>query len=281
MSALSRYPTLRRLLRHRGAVLGGAIILSMLLLVTFAPVFAPYDPFEADLMRALRPPGEGFLLGTDEQGRDLLSRLIHGGRLSLLAGVASVGLALVLGTAIGALSGYFGKTLDLLVMRIMDIMLAFPSILLAIAITAILGPGLTNAMIAVGVVNLPYFARLIRSSVLSIKEQEYVESARALGMSNLRIILKHVLPNAMAPLIVQSTLGLGWALLDVAGLSFLGLGAQPPDPEWGSMLSRAQVYIQVAPWVVTFPGLAIMTAVLGFNLLGDGLRDVLDPRLRR
>ncbi|MFO7173575.1 MAG: ABC transporter permease [Bacillota bacterium] len=278
---MNRQSPLRRLFRYRNALLGGAIILTLVTMVTCAPWVAPYDPLEADLTRALRPPGGEFLLGTDEQGRDLFSRLVWGGRLSLLAGVSAIGLALVLGTATGALSAYFGGWLDLLVMRVMDIMLAFPSILLAIAITAILGPGLGNAILAVAVVNIPYFARLVRASVLSIKEQEYVLAAEALGAGHLRILAGHVLPNALAPLIVQATLGLGWALLDIAGLSFLGLGARPPDPEWGSMLSRAQAYIQVAPWVVTFPGLAIMVAVLGFNLLGDGLRDALDPRLRR
>ncbi|MCG0238709.1 MAG: ABC transporter permease [Firmicutes bacterium] len=278
---MNRQSPLRRLFRHRNALLGGAIILTLVVMVACAPWVAPYDPLDADLTRALRPPGGEFLLGTDEQGRDLFSRLVWGGRLSLLAGVSAIGLALVLGTATGALSAYFGGWVDLLVMRVMDIMLAFPSILLAIAITAILGPGLGNAILAVAVVNIPYFARLVRASVLSIKEQEYVQAAEALGADHLRILAGHVLPNALAPLIVQATLGLGWALLDIAGLSFLGLGARPPDPEWGSMLSRAQAYIQVAPWVVTYPGLAIMVAVLGFNLLGDGLRDALDPRLRR
>lgn len=272
---------LRRLLRHRAAVLGGLIVLTIVLAALLADVIAPYDPIKGKLADMLKPPSPEHWMGTDEQGRDILSRIIHGSRISLQIGMVAVGISLTVGTTIGALSAYFGGWLDLIVMRIIDILLAFPSILLAIAITAILGPGLTNAMIAVGIVNMPVYARLIRASVLSLREQDFVQAARAAGGGHGRILGRHVLPNALAPLIVQSTLSIGTAMLDAAGLSFLGLGAQPPAPEWGAMLSGAQVYIQLAPWVVTFPGLAIMLAVLGFNLLGDGLRDVLDPRLRR
>lgn len=272
---------LRRLLTHRAAVLGGSIVLLLLLSALLADWLAPYDPIRGRLTDMLQPPSAAHWLGTDEQGRDILSRIIYGSRISLQIGLIAVGISLTLGTAIGAFSAYFGGWADLLVMRFIDIMLAFPSILLAIAITAILGPGLVNAMIAVGIVNMPIYARLVRSSVLSLKEYDFVQAARAAGGGHGRIMGRHILPNALAPLIVQSTLSIGTAMLDAAGLSFLGLGAQPPLPEWGAMLSGAQTYIQLAPWVVTFPGLAIMLAVLGFNLLGDGLRDVLDPRLRR
>ncbi len=272
---------LRRLLRHRAAVLGGAIVLLLVLMALLADVIAPYDPLRGRLADMLQPPSRAHWMGTDEQGRDILSRIIHGSRISLQVGLVAVGISLTTGTAIGAVSAYFGGWLDLLVMRVIDILLAFPSILLAIAITAILGPSLTNAMVAVGIVGMPVYARLVRASVLSLKEQDFVQAARAAGGGHGRVLWRHILPNALAPLIVQSTLSIGTAMLDAAGLSFLGLGAQPPAPEWGAMLSGAQVYIQLAPWVVTFPGLAIMLAVLGFNLLGDGLRDVLDPRLRR
>ncbi|MFZ5824160.1 MAG: nickel transporter permease [Bacillota bacterium] len=272
---------LRRLLGHRAALLGGIIVLIMVVAAILADVVAPYDPIKGKLADMLQSPSPAHWLGTDEQGRDILSRIIYGTRISLRIGLISVGISLTFGTLIGALSGYFGGLADLLVMRLIDIMLAFPSILLAIAITAILGPSLTNAMIAVGIVNMPVYARLVRASVLSLKEFDFVVAARAAGGGHTRVLTRHVLPNALAPLIVQSTLSTGTAMLDAAGLSFLGLGAQPPLPEWGAMLSGAQTYIQLAPWVVTFPGLAIMLAVLGFNLLGDGLRDVLDPRLRR
>lgn len=272
---------LRRLLRHRAAVLGGSIVLLIVLMALLADVIAPYDPIRGRLADMLQPPSRAHWMGTDEQGRDILSRIIHGSRISLTVGLVAVGISLTTGTVIGAVSAYFGGWPDLVIMRVIDILLAFPSILLAIAITAILGPSLTNAMIAVGIVGMPVYARLVRASVLSLKEQDFVQAARAAGGGHGRILWRHILPNALAPLIVQSTLSVGTAMLDAAGLSFLGLGAQPPAPEWGAMLSGAQVYIQLAPWVVTFPGLAIMLAVLGFNLLGDGLRDVLDPRLRR
>lgn len=274
-------PLLRRLLRHRAALLGGGIVLALILTALLAPYLTRYDPVKGALTDMLQRPSAAHWLGTDEQGRDILSRILHGSRISLYVGLLSVGISLSFGTLIGALSGYFGGWADLLTGRFVDIMLAFPSILLAIAITAILGPSLTNAMIAVGIVNMPVYARLVRASVLSIKEFDYVVAAQAAGGGHGRIITRHVLPNAMAPLIVQTTLSIGTAVLETAGLSFLGLGAQPPLPEWGAMLSGAQSYIQVAPWVVTYPGVAIMISVLGFNLLGDGLRDVLDPRLKR
>lgn len=277
----SEFRAVRRLLRHKGAVVGGTIVLILLAAAIFAPVLAPYHPIEdAELVNQLKPPSAQHWMGTDEQGRDILSRIIWGSRLSLMVSVVSVGISLVTGVVIGSLAAYYGGWWDLAVMRLIDIMLAFPSVLLAIAMVAMMGPSLMNAMIAVGIINMPIFARLIRSSVLAIKETEYVEAARALGMANLRIIGRHILPNSLAPLMVQATLSFGTAILETAALSFLGLGAQPPTPEWGAMLSNAQTYIQLASWVVTFPGLAIMFNVLGFNLLGDGLRDVLDPRLR-
>jgi peptide/nickel transport system permease protein len=213
-------------------------------------------------------------------GRDILSRIIYGSRISLQVGLFSIGIALVTGVFLGLIAGYYGGVLDMLIMRIMDIMLAFPAILLAIAIVAILGPQLRNAMLAIGVINIPRFARIIRSSTISIKESEYIAAARMMGANDFRIIFHHLLPNAMAPLIVQTTLSIATAILEAAALSFLGLGAQPPTPEWGAMLSDARSSLQRAPWVATFPGLAIIFGVLGFNLMGDGLRDALDPKMK-
>ncbi|AZR74471.1 peptide ABC transporter permease [Anoxybacter fermentans] len=270
----------KRLLKNRAAVLGMVIIALIVFSAIFAPYIAPYDPIKQNILARYKPPSAKHLLGTDELGRDILSRIIYGARYSLLIGIISISLALIFGIILGVLAGYYGGLVDLLIMRVVDIMLAFPYILLAIAIVAILGPELRNAMIAISIVNIPKFARIIRSSVLSIKESEYVQAAKALGASDLRIIIKYLLPNSMAPLIVQSTLSIASAILSAAGLSFLGLGAQPPTPEWGAMLSDARSALQLAPWVVTFPGIAIMLNVLGFNLLGDGLRDALDPKLK-
>lgn len=269
----------RRLVQNRLAVVGGGILLVFLLMGVLAPVFGPGDPLRTDLYGRLSPPSLAKPFGTDDFGRDVLTRVMYGARISLRIGLVAVGISLVCGTALGLLAGYWGGAVDMVVMRLMDIMLAFPSILLAIVIVAIIGPSLTNAMLAVGIVVIPQYARLIRASVLSIREREYVMAARALGASNLRIVLRSVLPNCVAPLIVQSTLGMATAILDAAGLGFLGLGAQPPTPEWGAMLSGGRELIVKAPWVLTFPGLAILFAVLGFNLLGDGLRDALDPRM--
>ena len=268
----------RRLRKNRLAVAGGALLALFLLIAAVAPWIAPHDPLAQDLYGRLSPPSAKNWFGTDDFGRDILSRVLHGSRVSLRVGVAAVAIALVVGTVIGLMAGYWGGLLDNVLMRLMDLMLAFPSILLAIVVVAVLGPSLNNAMLAVGIVSIPQYARLVRASVLSIREQDYVTAARALGARDARIILAAILPNCVAPLTVQSTLGLAGAILDAAGLSFLGLGAQPPTPEWGAMLSGGRDFILSAPWVLTFPGLAILLTVLAFNLLGDGLRDALDPK---
>lgn len=272
----------RRVVRSKSSLVGLIIVAVFLLVALFAPFIAPYDPInDSDLVKRLEEPSDQHTMGRDSQGRDIFSRLIYGSRISVKIGVISVGFALILGVSLGAAAGYYGRWLDGIIMRAMDILLAFPSVLLAIAITAVLGPELRNAMIAIGVVYTPHFARIVRSTVLSVKATEYIEAARAVGCSDLRIIMRHVLPNCIAPIIVQTTLSVGTAILDAAALSFLGLGAQPPTPEWGAMLSDGRSYIQKAPHVMIFPGMAIMFVVLGFNLLGDGLRDALDPRLKQ
>jgi len=272
---------LRTLFRNRSAKAGMAIVLLAVVTASFAPLIAPYDPLKANLREMLRPPSLRHPLGTDELGRDILSRIIYGSRISLTLGVVSVGIGLMGGLPLGAVGAYYGGAADLVIMRFIDILLAFPAILLAIVVVSILGPGLYNAMIAVGVAQLPIYARLIRSVVLSIKEKDFVEAARALGAGDSWILFRHIVPNAMAPIIVQATLNIASAILSAAALGFLGLGAQPPTPEWGTMLSKGRVYLRVAPHVTTFPGLAILLTVLGFNLLGDGLRDALDPRMVR
>ncbi len=268
----------RKLRQNRLALVGCILLIGVLLAAVGAPVLAPHSPLDQDLYNRVKPPSTAHLFGTDDFGRDILSRVIYGSRISLRIGVVAVGLALLVGTAIGLSAGYWGGWLDQALMRAMDLMLAFPSILLAIAIVAILGPGLENAMLAVGIVAVPQYARLVRASTLSIREKDYVQAVRALGAGDLRILAFSVLPNCLAPLIVHSTLGLATAILDAAGLSFLGLGARPPTPEWGAMLNEGRELILSAPWVLTFPGLAIFLTVLGFNLVGDGLRDALDPR---
>lgn len=268
----------KRLLKNRLAAAGGALLMGFLLLAIAAPLAAPQDPFAQNLYERLQPPSLANPFGTDDFGRDVLSRVIHGARISLRVGVTAVLIALALGVPIGLVSGYWGGALDQVLMRAMDLMLAFPSILMAIAIVAILGPGLENAMLAVGVVAVPQYARLVRASALSVRGQDYVQAMHALGAGDLHILFFSVLPNCLTPLIVQSTLGLATAILDAAGLSFLGLGAQPPLPEWGAMLTGGRELVLRAPWVLTFPGVAIFLTVLAFNLLGDGLRDALDPR---
>jgi peptide/nickel transport system permease protein len=259
--------------------MGAGIILFVVLVAVFAGAIAPDDP-TAQIARRLQPPSAEHLLGTDEFGRDQFSRLVYGSRISLYVGILSVALALATGATLGIVAGYYGGTVDNLVMRVIDSVFAFPSLLLAIAITGILGPSLTNAMLAIGIVSAPTYARLGRGAVLSATANEFVTAARALGASDRRIILRHVLPNVLAPLIVQTSLSFSTAILAEASLSFLGLGTQPPDPSWGTMLGAGRRYMEGAPWVAVFPGVAITVTVLGFNLLGDGLRDALDPRLR-
>ncbi|MBO8127318.1 MAG: ABC transporter permease [Firmicutes bacterium] len=271
---------LRRFLRNKSALAGLILIAFFVGAAVFAPYIAPYDPLIPDLKNRLAPPSAAHLLGTDYMGRDILSRIIYGARISLRVGLITVSIALVVGTLMGMLAGYYGRIWDTIIMRFTDIMLAFPSTLLAIAIMAILGPKLINAMIAIGVVQIPQFARIVRSSVLSVKEFEYVDAARALGLKNGPIIFKHLLPNSLAPIIVQATLSVATAIIETAGLSFLGLGAQPPTPEWGAMLADSRAYLRIAPWTVAFPGLAILIATMGMNLIGDGLRDALDPRMK-
>lgn len=268
----------RRLRKNRLAVVGGVLLSVFVVMALFAPLLTPYDPLEQDLYNRLQSPSFDHPFGTDDFGRDILSRVIYGSRVSLRIGLVAVVIALALGTAIGLVAGYWGGLLDQLLMRVMDLLLAFPSILLAIGIVAILGPGLENAMLAVGLVAVPQYARLVRASALSVREMDYVQASRALGAGHTRILLVAVLPNCLAPLIVQATLGLATSILDAAGLSFLGLGAQPPIPEWGAMLSNGRELIVRAPWVLFFPGMAIFLTVLAFNLFGDGLRDALDPK---
>lgn len=270
-----------QLMRNRAALVGLIIILIFAILAVFAPLFAPANPLEQNISARMTPPFiDGYILGTDDLGRDLLSRILYGGRISLIIGGVSVSISLVLGIVLGIVAGYFGGWVDKLIMRIIDIMLAFPYILLTIVIVAILGPSLFNAMVAIGISQMPRYARVIRASVMAEREQDYVLAEKSLGASNIELMFRTILPNAMAPTIVQATLGVGEAILSSAGLSFLGLGAQPPTPEWGLMIASSKQFITSAWWIVTLPGIAILLAVLGFNLLGDGLRDILDPRLK-
>jgi len=271
---------MRRLLRNKLAVAGMIILGVFLICAFFAPLVSPYDPTAQELTLRRQPPSPTHVFGLDDLGRDILSRIIYGSRLSLRVGVLSVIFAIVIGTLLGAVSGYWGGWADNMIMRLMDIMLAFPALLLAIAIVAILGPGLLNMLIAIGIVSIPNYARLVRAQVLSVKEQDYVLAARAIGVTPIRMLFRSILPNCITPIIVQGTLGIATAILDAAGLSFLGLGAQPPTPEWGAMLGEGRFSLFTAPHIIVFPGIAIMLTVLGFNLLGDGLRDALDPRLR-
>jgi peptide/nickel transport system permease protein/dipeptide transport system permease protein len=288
-AADSRHPLLdqlEQLWRNKTAVAGLVIVIAFVLTAICAPLLSPHDPLVTSLYDQLKPPvwhaGGTWknILGTDDLGRDILSRLIYGARVSLLVAVTSVGLAFVLGTLLGAIAGYYRGFRDGVIMRVMDIILAFPYILLAIVVVAYLGPSLRNAMIAIGITYVPRFARIVRGSVLEECGKDYVTAARAVGARDWRIILIAILPNCLGPLIVQTTLSFASAILDAAALSFLGLGAQPPTPEWGAMIAHSRALILRASWVMTFPGIAILLAVLGFNLFGDGLRDALDPRLR-
>ena len=291
-TVVSRTPfqsALRRFVRHRSAQVGMIILGFLILVAIFAPVLAPYDPIKPIREAKRRSPPcihvlgcpadkQQYLFGIDSNQRDLLSRIIFGSRLSLEIGISTVTFAIIIGMALGAVGGYAGGWTDNIIMRFMDVLLAFPSLLLAIAIVAVLGPGLINALIAIAFVSIPVYARLMRASVLQVKDQDFVSASRALGSSPVGILISHVLPNALTPLIVQATLGIASAILDAAALSFLGLGAAPPTPEWGLMLGEERNSVFNAPHLVFIPGIAIMLTVLAFNLLGDGLRDALDPR---
>jgi len=278
------FDQIEKLFRNKTGVVGLIIITIFVLCALLAPIISPHDPIENSLYDQLKPPiwspGGAMknILGTDDLGRDILSRIIYGARVSLMVGVVSVGIALFFGSLLGAIAGYCKGWLDSIIMRFMDILLAFPHILLAIVIVAYLGPGLQNAMMAIGIITIPRFARIVRASVLEEFEKDYVTAARAVGARNRRILFNAIFPNC--PIIVQASLGFGSAILDAAGLSFLGLGAQPPTPEWGAMIAMGRSMILRAWWVMTLPGIAILLGVLGFNLLGDGLRDAMDPRLR-
>jgi peptide/nickel transport system permease protein len=274
---------IRRLIRHRSAQMGLALVLFVVLIAVLAPIVAPYDAtIDSNPVARLKPPSAAHWFGTDSLGRDVALRIAHGARVSLSVGVVSVVLALIVGTLIGLLAGMATSRIDNLLMRLMDILMAFPDLLLAIAIVAMRGPGLGNTLLAISIVSIPGYARVARSMALYLREQDYIMASRSLGVSEWSILMEHVLPNSLSPLIVQSTLGVASAILEAAALGFLGLGQQPPWPEWGAMLSDSAKFLSAgAWWALTFPGLAIMISVLGFNLLGDGLRDVLDPRLKR
>lgn len=271
---------LRRLWRHKGAVAGLAMLLLLVGVGLLAPVIAPYDPAAGDFAATLQPPSSAHWMGTDEQGRDIFSRVVYGLRLSLLVGLISVSIGLVFGVTLGALAGYKGGWWDTIIMRGMDILLAFPSFLLAMAVVIGLGQGLDKAIVAVGIVSIPSYARIARGAILSVRESDFVEAARAGGASDRRVLFRHILPNIFAPLLVRATMGTSEAVLETAGLSFLGLGARLPTPELGLMVARAREYFHVAPHMVYFPGLTITLMVLALNLLGDGLRDALDPRMK-
>lgn len=274
-----------RLVRNKLAIVGMVILGIVLLVALLAPYLAKQHPNEYGVYKAFprenkQAPSLEHPMGTDDLGRDMLSLIIYGARISVRVGVFAVGLAILVGATLGAIAGYAGGTVDNVIMRLMDIMLAFPSILLALVIVVVIGPGLFNAMIAVGIVSIPTFARITRSTVIKENERDYVMAARSLGAGSNRVLWRHIVPNSLSPIIVAASLGFATAILDAAGLGFLGLGAQPPTPEWGLMLSRNKSHLFTSPWMVIFPGVAIMFLVLGFNLLGDGLRDALDPWLR-
>ncbi|MCC9077940.1 ABC transporter permease [Litorilinea aerophila] len=272
--------TIHRLRRHRTGMVGATLVALLVLTALFGPYLAPYDPNQMDFSVRFSPPTLRHPLGADDFGRDILSRIMVGARVSLQVGMIAVGIAATVGTLLGLVAGYAGRVVDEVIMRAMDILFAFPAILLAIAILAALGKGILNAMVAIGVVYIPIFARIARGTVLAVRNEEFVEAARAIGARDARILFRHILPNALAPLIVETSLSLSFAILAEAALSFFGLGTQPPDPSWGRMLSEGRAYFQQSPWMGIFPGLAIMLSVMGFNFLGDGLRDVLDPRLK-
>ncbi|WP_223068224.1 ABC transporter permease [Paenibacillus caui] len=266
--------------RNKLAMIGLFIIVIFILLGALAPLIAPYSYKEPQLLDRLKPPSGDHWFGTDDVGRDIFTRVIYGARISLWVGFFSVIGSVIFGTLLGILAGYYGKWLDMAISRLFDILLAFPGMLLAIAIVAVLGPSLQNALVAIAIVNIPAYGRLVRAKVLSLKTEEFITAARSIGMKNSGILLHHILPNSLTPVIVQGTLGIATAIIEAAALGFLGLGAQPPQPEWGKMLSDSRQFIQTAPWTVIFPGASIMLTVLGFNLMGDGLRDALDPKMK-
>ncbi len=272
---------LLRLVRHPAGMVGLVIVSLVILLAVFAPVVTSVDPYSMSRIDSLQGPSRSHLMGTDELGRDLFSRVVYGARTSLTVAASAVVIATLIGTPIGIIAGYFEGWVDSLSMRVMDVVFAFPALLLALAITAFLGPNLRNATLALGIVYAPGFARIVRGPVLSAKHQEYVEASRVSGASTSRILVRHILPNVISPLIVSATVTFSFALLAEAALSYLGLGAQPPEPSWGAMLSGGRRFMETVPSLAIFPGLAIMVTVLGTNLLGDALRDVLDPRLRK
>lgn len=271
---------LTRLLGHKSARVGGLLLLGIFAMALLAPWLSPEGYNAQRLADRLKEPSSEHIMGTDQFGRELKSRIVWGARISLRVGVMAMTISLSVGTVLGLTAGYYGGTLERVIMGFVDVLLAFPGILLAIFIVAVLGPGLNNAMIAVGIAGIPQFARLTRGSTLSVKETEYIEAQRALGSQDLRVISRHIMPNIIAPIVVLATLNIGTAILAAAGLGFLGLGAEPPVPEWGAMISHGRQHLRSAWWVGVFPGLAILVTVLGFNLLGDGLRDALDPRVR-
>jgi len=269
----------RRFRRNKLALFGALIILSLTVVAAIAPVIAPFNPNEQDILHRLEPPSGKHLLGTDDLGRDLLSRIIYGTRVSLLVGFVAVGIAIIIGTVLGLLSGYFGGGLDSLIMRFVDITLCFPTFFLILMVIAFLEPNIWNVMVVIGLTGWPGLTRLVRGECLSVREREFVQAAKALGLSNRRVMFIHILPNVMAPILVAATLGIGGAILTESALSFLGLGVQPPTPSWGNILTAGKDYITVAWWLSLYPGLAILVTVLAYNLLGEGLRDVLDPRM--
>ncbi|TDL31489.1 ABC transporter permease [Jeotgalibacillus sp. S-D1] len=270
----------RNFKKNKIAIVGLSIVTFFIIVAIFAPWIAPEGINDQKLSERLQAPSSEYWFGTDDFGRDIFSRVVHGARISLWVGFLAVVGSAVVGSTLGIIAGYYGRWVDTIISRLFDIMLAFPSILLAIAVVSILGPSLRNALIAIAIINVPNFGRLIRSKVLSVKEEEYIMAARAIGMSDFRILFSHVLPNSMTPIIVQGSLAIATAIIEAAALGFLGLGAQAPQPEWGAMLSASRSFLIQAPWTMFFPGLAIMLVVLGFNLMGDGLRDALDPKMK-
>lgn len=270
----------RRFRRNRQAMVGMCMLLLLIFGAVFAGVLSPYDPLQQDIINRLQPPSAAHIFGTDELGRDIFSRILYGSRISLTVGLIAVSISSVVGCALGAIAGYYGGLLDNVIMRCADILMAIPSILLNISIVAALGPGLQNVMIAIGISSVPAYCRIMRASLLSLKDQEFVDASRAAGASDSYIIIHHILPNSLAPLIVQATLKIGGAILSCASMSFIGLGIVPPTPEWGAMLSTGRDFLRDAPHLTAFPGMAIMFAVFAMNLMGDGLRDALDPKLK-